>query len=57
MKGGNGMSKGNSGLFKETAGFRAALGEDVYERIMPNGEKILLFIVSPEKLDIRLKRD
>lgn len=37
------MSKGNSGLFQGTKGFMQALGEDVYELIMPDGKKGLDF--------------
>lgn len=41
------MSKGNSGLFKGTSGFMHALGEDVFERIMPNGDKNIDFSKLP----------
>ena len=47
LKGGSIMSKGNSGLFKGTTGFMHALGEDVFDRIMPNGEKNVDFSKLP----------
>lgn len=49
------MSKGNSGLFKGTAGFRAALGEDVYERIMPDGNKFIDFNSLPGTSGYQIK--
>lgn len=50
------MSKGNSGLFKGTAGFRAALGEDVYDRIMPNGERNIDFNHLPGSNGYKIKK-
>ena len=50
------MSKGNSGLFKGTAGFRAALGEDVYERIMPNGDTNIDFDRLPGKAGYQINK-
>lgn len=50
------MSKGNSGLFKGTIGFHAALGEDVYERIMPNGDKNIDFDRLPGKAGYQIKK-
>ena len=37
------MSKGFSGLFSGTKGFYNSLGEDVFERILPNGNKNIDF--------------
>lgn len=50
------MSKGNSGLFKGTAGFRAALGEDVYDRIMYNGEINIDFSHLPGSTGYKIKK-
>lgn len=49
------MSKGISGLFKGTTGFRAALGEDVYDRIMPNGDRNIDFDKLPGKSGYQIK--
>lgn len=50
------MSKGISGLFKGTKGFLVALGEDVFDRIMPNGEKNVDFSRLPGSKGIQVKK-
>lgn len=50
------MSKGNSGLFKGTKGFRRALGEDAFDRIMPNGTKNVDFSKLPGSEGIQVKK-
>ncbi len=50
------MSKGNSGLFINTKGFLAALGEDVFDRIMPNGDKNIDFNKLPGLKGIQVKK-
>lgn len=49
------MSKCSSGLFHGTAGFKAALGEDVFDRIMPNGEKNIDFNKLPGSTGYQIK--
>lgn len=50
------MSKGISGLFKGTRGFLQALGEDVFDRIMPNGDKNVDFSKLPGTAGIHVKK-
>lgn len=50
------MSKGFSGLFKDTRGFVIALGEDVFVRYMPNGEKNIDFSKLPGSKGIQVKK-
>lgn len=50
------MSKGISGLFKGTKGFFQALREDVFDRIMPNGDKNIDFSRLPGSDGIRVKK-
>lgn len=50
------MSKGNSGLFKGTKGFLRALAEDVFDRIMPNGDKNIDFSRLPGSSGIQVKK-
>lgn len=50
------MSKGGSGLFSGTVGFKYALGEDVYDRIMPNGEKNVDFKNLPGEKGYKIKK-
>jgi len=49
------MSKGNSGLFNGTKGFRYALGEEAFDRIMPNGDKNVDFCRLPGETGIQIK--
>ena len=50
------MSKGGSGLFSGTSGFKYSLGEDVYDRTMPNGEKNIDFKNLPGEKGYKIKR-
>ena len=50
------MSKGFSGLFSGTKGFYNSLGEDVFERIMPNGNKNIDFSNLPGFNGIQIKK-
>ncbi len=50
------MSKGISGLFYGTKGLLAALGEDVFEGIMPNGEKRIDFRNLPGSKGVQVKK-
>ncbi len=50
------MSKGNSGLYKDTKGFRAVLGEDAFDRFMPNGDKNIDFSALPGSQGIQVKK-
>lgn len=50
------MSKGYSGLFSGTVGQTKMLGEDVLERIMPNGEKKIDFSKIPGSKGIEVPR-
>ena len=50
------MSKGISGLFKDTKGFIAALGEDAFDRIMPNGDKNIDFSKLPGYQGVQVKK-
>jgi len=50
------MSKGISGLFKGTGGFLRSLGEDVFERFMPNGDKNVDFSKLPGTNGVEVKR-
>ncbi|MBQ4225466.1 MAG: hypothetical protein II664_04025, partial [Oscillospiraceae bacterium] len=50
------MSKGYSGLFSGTFGQIKMLGEDVLERIMPNGEKKIDFSKPPGSKGIEVPR-
>lgn len=50
------MSKGNSGLYKGTKGFLATLGEETYERIMPNGDKNIDFLKLPGAKGIHVNK-
>ena len=49
------MSKGISGHFSGTTGFIHALGEDIYERIMPNGDKNIDFNILPGSSGYQIK--
>ena len=49
------MSKSSSGLFSGTTGFMHALGEDVFEIIMPNGEKNVDFTKLPGSTGYQIK--
>ena len=48
------MSKGISGLFKGTKGLLYALGEDAFDRIMPNGDKNVDFSRLPGAKGIKV---
>ena len=50
------MSKGFSGLFKDTRGYIVALGEDVLVRYMPNGDKNIDFSKLPGLNGIQVKK-
>ncbi|MCR5478245.1 MAG: hypothetical protein K6F27_00105 [Ruminococcus sp.] len=50
------MSKGFSGLFTGTIGQIIMLGEDYYERIMPNGEKNIDFSKLPGRKGIEVPK-
>lgn len=50
------MSKGNSGFYKGTKGFLATLGEETYERFMPNGDKNIDFTKLPGTEGIQVKK-
>ena len=50
------MSKGISGLFKDTRGYVVALGEDVLVRYMPNGDKNVDFSKLPGLNGIQVKK-
>ena len=50
------MSKGNSGLFTGTKGFLAALGEDVFDRLMPDGSKNIDFNKLPGERGCIIKK-
>lgn len=50
------MSKGISGLFKGTEGYFQALGEDAFDRIMPNGDKNVDFSNLPGSSGIQVKK-
>ena len=50
------MSKGFSGLFGGTKGFYHALGEDVFTRIMPDGNKNIDFNSLPGSKGIQVKK-
>jgi hypothetical protein len=49
------MSKSSSGLFSGTTGYMHALGEDVFEKIMPNGEKNVDFNKLPGSTGYQIK--
>ena len=50
------MSKGNSGLFKNTEGYIATLGEDAFDRFMPNGDINVDFSKLPGFRGIQVKK-
>jgi len=56
LKGGNKMSKGFSGHFHGTKGFLASLGEDYFDRYMPDGKKNVDFSHLPGFDGIQVKK-
>ena len=56
LKGGNNMSKGFSGHFHGTSGFLAVLGEDAFDRYMPDGKVNVDFSHLPGTAGIPVRR-
>ena len=50
------MSKGKSGLFLGTKGFRMSLKEDVIDRFMPSGEININFNKLPGEKDVQIPK-
>lgn len=50
------MSKGYSGIFQGTKGLLIALGEDAFDRIMPNGDINIDFSRLPGTVGIRVEK-